>query len=422
MTKKILILDTNVLLSEPQALYGYPNAEVIIPQTVLQELDKVKMTRSDRTLQYNGRLVSRYLFSISAAGNLTDGVELENDSVIKVVALNTKTELPPSLKTKFSDDQILAIAYQVQEENKEKEITLVTNDLNMLIKAQALGIKIQHHGGMDSKSKIKRFFGNQINTLKKNPMMTFFILLTLAGIISIIVALAKIGAPVKGPPEIIAQQQTYQAKESQYQNLLEKNSANQKALFGLAELYVEMGNYYRDSSYYNKAIDLLEDAPKSQTRNYRIDAMIARLHFLLEMTDVGYEDLDKMVATKSESAYSAIIEQAHIASDYKNYRLTIIFLNKTLKMKSNDIDTRLSLAEAYYNNDQINETIDQYHKALAIDDKNALIYFNLGYVYWQKRADATTAIGYFEKYIELDPKGQYVKQAKDYIAEIKKQV
>lgn len=421
---KILVLDTNVLLTDPHSLYRFPNATVIIPQTVLQELDKIKMTRADKTLQYNGRLISRYLFSLSSAGNLSEGVELENGSIVKVANLEDKTNLPPNLKTKFSDDQILALAYQVQQENAENDVTLITNDLNMLIKAQSLGLKIEHHGGLDTTSKARRFFTNQIATIKKNPVIALFFVLTLGGIVAIIVLLATtLGAPtIKGPPELVAQMQILEAKEAQYKNLLDKNSADQKALFGLAELYVQTGIYLQDSQYYNKAIDLLEQAPKNSGRNFRIEAMISRLHFYLGMNDIAYAELNKIVKSKADSALKSLLEQSRKAFDYKDYSTAIKFLNKAIIMRPSDTGIRLDLAQAYYNNNQANETINVLHKALAIDKKNAIIYYNLGYVYWQKRADATTAIGYFQKYLELEPQGDLTKQAHDNIVKIKEQL
>ena len=74
--KKIVVLDTNVLLADPNSVLSFPRAEVVIPETVLAELDKLKTARVDPDLRFRGREVSRILFDLSEEGSLVDGVEL----------------------------------------------------------------------------------------------------------------------------------------------------------------------------------------------------------------------------------------------------------------------------------------------------------------------------------------------------------
>jgi tetratricopeptide (TPR) repeat protein len=182
-----------------------------------------------------------------------------------------------------------------------------------------------------------------------------------------------------------------------------------------------MGRYYQDSEHYSKAIELLEQAPKANN-NPLIKATISRLHFYLEMNDIAYSELSEIIKLKSQTAFSALIKQANKSYDYQEYNLAIIFYKKAITMKPKDTGTRLDLAKAYYSNNQPEKTISELHKALEIDSKNAVIYYNLGYVYWQKRSDATTAISYFEKYLELDPNGELAKQAQHNINYIKKEL
>lgn len=419
--KKILVLDTNVLLTEPQSLYRFPNCLVIIPQTVLKELDKIKMSRADKTLQYNGRLVSRYLFSIAAAGSLAEGVELENGSVVKVADLTDKENLPQSLKTKFSDDQILALAYQMQQQNKDSEVYIITNDLNMLIKAQSYKLKTEHHTGMPASSKFKRFFSNQVATIKKNPVMALFLMLIFGGMVAIIILLSSFVPAPQGPPEFIAQNQLYQAKEKQYINLLDKDPGDRKALFGLTELYVQMGHYYKDSDYYSRALDRLEQSYENNVRNYQIEATMSRLHFLLGMDDIANSELEKIVKSKSNDAFTALAEQANKAYEAKDFEIAVTFFNKALDIKPKEINTIVDLANTYYENNQPDETIAQLHRALEINSKHAIIYYNLGIVYWQKKSDGSTALSYFEKFLELQPTGELADQVKENITQIKRQ-
>ena len=62
---KIVVLDTNVLLADPNSVLSFPRAEVVIPETVLGELDKLKTARVDPDLRFRGREVSRILFELS---------------------------------------------------------------------------------------------------------------------------------------------------------------------------------------------------------------------------------------------------------------------------------------------------------------------------------------------------------------------
>ncbi len=138
---RTIVLDTNVLLSEPDILHAFPGAEVIVPETVLGELDRLKTARVDPDLRYKGREVSRILFGLSEEGNLTGGVDLGNGGTLRVVPLRNENEMPEGLSSRNADDRILAVAMQVIKDGAE-DLNLVTNDLNMLLKAQTLGIPV----------------------------------------------------------------------------------------------------------------------------------------------------------------------------------------------------------------------------------------------------------------------------------------
>ena len=145
--QKIIVLDTNVLLADPQALLSFPRAEVVIPETVLGELDKLKTARVDPDLRFRGREVSRLIFEFSEGGSLTEGVDLPEGGRLRVVPFDSDVKLPEGVSSRNADDRILAIAYQVAEHaGPDADVTLVTNDLNMLLKAQTLGIPVERHG------------------------------------------------------------------------------------------------------------------------------------------------------------------------------------------------------------------------------------------------------------------------------------
>ena len=145
---RTVVLDTNVLLAEPETLLSYPDAEVIIPETVLGEIDKLKTSRVDPDLRFRGREVSRMLFDLSEDGSLVDGVDLPDGGRLRIVPLDSDAVLPEGLSTRNADDRILAVAYSVCASGCE-DLTLVTNDLNMLLKAQTFGIKVERRAEME---------------------------------------------------------------------------------------------------------------------------------------------------------------------------------------------------------------------------------------------------------------------------------
>ena len=94
---QIVVLDTNVLLADPNSMLSFPRAEVVIPETVLGELDKLKTARVDPDLRFRGREVSRMLFELSEEGSLVDGVDLPDGGRLRVAPLDTDTDLPEGL-------------------------------------------------------------------------------------------------------------------------------------------------------------------------------------------------------------------------------------------------------------------------------------------------------------------------------------
>jgi len=139
---RTVVVDTNVLLSHPEAIGEFPDAEVIIPDTVLSEIDKLKTARVDAELRYKGREISRLLFELSEQGNLQDGVDLPGGGRLRVVSLRSDGALPEGLAARNADDRILAIALQARADGAD-QLTLVTNDLNMLLKAQSFGLTVE---------------------------------------------------------------------------------------------------------------------------------------------------------------------------------------------------------------------------------------------------------------------------------------
>ncbi len=142
--KKSFILDTNVLLHDPQALFRFEDNDLVIPMTVIEEIDRFKKELSETGR--NARQFSRIMDGLRAKAKLIEGVELETGGHLRV-DLYTEEHmkgLPPELRTDRGDNRILAVALDVKSRS-EKMVILVTKDTNLRIKADAIGLTAEDY-------------------------------------------------------------------------------------------------------------------------------------------------------------------------------------------------------------------------------------------------------------------------------------
>lgn len=140
--KKVFILDTNVLLNSPLAIYKFDEHDVVIPITVIEEIDRFKKDQSD--IGRNAREVSRLLDKLRTEGTLSMGIKLfkdREDSGQLFVYLGQKMDVLPELLANNTDNHILAIGMNLQKQfGPNRKIVVITNDSNLRIKADAFGI------------------------------------------------------------------------------------------------------------------------------------------------------------------------------------------------------------------------------------------------------------------------------------------
>ena len=134
---KTYVLDTNVYLTEPKAIYAYEDSDIAIPTIVLDEIDKHKH-RQD-TVGFNARKVNRLLDSLRTDGNYVDGISLGEDKGKIYVAHYDDRHMPSGLYQSESDNKILAAAISLRE--KGRDVVVVSRDLNMRIKCDGFGIE-----------------------------------------------------------------------------------------------------------------------------------------------------------------------------------------------------------------------------------------------------------------------------------------
>jgi PhoH-like ATPase len=136
--KKVFVLDTNVLLHDPQAIFRFQEHDIVIPIVVIEEIDTFKKDQTE--IGRNARSVSRQLDKLRTLGTLSLGVTMEGGGILKVDVAPYRQDLGFSTLDKHkADNQILACALALLKERKEK-VVLVSKDTNLRIKADAAGL------------------------------------------------------------------------------------------------------------------------------------------------------------------------------------------------------------------------------------------------------------------------------------------
>jgi len=135
-TKRIFLLDTNVLLHDPYSLLGFEDSTVGIPAIVLEEIDKFKTEATDRGR--NARETIRQLDGMRQKGSLKEGVKLDNGSVIKIIFV--PKENTPVLPYIVADEDNAILLAAMWLKIQGWDVQFVSRDLNMRVKADALGI------------------------------------------------------------------------------------------------------------------------------------------------------------------------------------------------------------------------------------------------------------------------------------------
>lgn len=163
--KKVYILDTNVLLHDPNAILNFEDNQVVIPAVVLEEMDSKK--RNQDELGRNARAVARLLDKLRLKGPLHDGVALDNGGTVKV-ELNHQsfTHLHDMFGEMSNDNRIIAVAFNYLEEERTKEhprpVIVVSKDTLLRIKADVLGLTAQDYLNDRIVSRNDMYTGNMI--------------------------------------------------------------------------------------------------------------------------------------------------------------------------------------------------------------------------------------------------------------------
>ena len=140
MAVKNYVLDTNVLLHDARAFFAFADNNVIIPIYVIEEIDTFKKDQSE--LGRNARQVARLLDQYRSEGGLSHPQKMETGGTVRV-ALSKNPIKNPSYDSRSMDQRILEIALEVRDADLKIPTILVTKDVNMRVRGDALGIASQ---------------------------------------------------------------------------------------------------------------------------------------------------------------------------------------------------------------------------------------------------------------------------------------
>jgi len=137
--KKNYVLDTNVLLHDPRAIFKFEDNDVIIPIYVIEEIDQFKRESTERGR--NARTISRLLDeSRNGNGSLSKGVTLEGGGMLRIWIPEKRPQLSVGLDKTSQDQAILQCAIDARDTDKSKPTIFVSMDTNLRIRADAIGI------------------------------------------------------------------------------------------------------------------------------------------------------------------------------------------------------------------------------------------------------------------------------------------
>ena len=176
--RKIFVLDTSVLLYDKKSITSFPGNDIVLPIVVLDELDRFK--EKPGMLGENARYINRFLDELRDKGNLNDGIEIENDQTITVCTKSSSQASDyidmDNLELNKNDNKILATALHLKHQNKDKKVILVTKDINLRVKSDALKIFAEDYlkDHLDDIQLEKMFSGVKTFNVDKSKIDEFY--------------------------------------------------------------------------------------------------------------------------------------------------------------------------------------------------------------------------------------------------------
>ena len=140
----VYVLDISVLLCTPGALFEFPDKEIVIPVTILEELDSLKLDLGEKGR--SAQIVSQMLDECRQYGSLVEGIPLPNGGKLRIELTEPESSLLPySLNLRRISNRVLAVAWMLSQKNKD--LILVSQDENLRTKANTLNVPTLSYNG-----------------------------------------------------------------------------------------------------------------------------------------------------------------------------------------------------------------------------------------------------------------------------------
>ena len=171
MTKKTYLLDTNVLLTSPYALYAFDDNDVVLADITLEELDHLKTAPGDTG--YNARETNRILNELQSQNSIAAGIQMPGGGRFHVETNYINEKLPPGWDEKRPDHRILRVANGMSGK-LETPVILVTNDVSMRLKADICGVRAEDYNADKSVDVSEQYRGRRTVTVAPATLEAFY--------------------------------------------------------------------------------------------------------------------------------------------------------------------------------------------------------------------------------------------------------
>jgi len=144
-TKKIFVIDTNVILHDYRSIYNFQENDIVLPIVVLEELDHLK--KGNDIINFHAREFTRQLNDLTGDYLFNGGIKLgeELGKLYVETGKPSSTKIQESFPENSPDHRILAITEAVKEKNNKKDVILISKDINLRLKAKSIGISAQDY-------------------------------------------------------------------------------------------------------------------------------------------------------------------------------------------------------------------------------------------------------------------------------------
>ncbi len=368
---RTVVLDTNVLLANPDTLLAYPDAEVLLPETVLGEIDKLKTSRADPELRFRGREVSRMLFDLSETGNLLEGVDLPEGGRLRIAPLDSNADMPEGLSTRNADDRILAVAAQACASGCEGGLTLVTNDLNMLLKAQTFGLTVERRDDASDGSWSKRYIVRPFQRYKIPIAILAMAIAVFAGVVAFAVYSSNLVQPstvTMGVPDEFRDQLSSDNRALLDGLIaLDADPNDVEAMQSVANAYYNLRDLSGSVAYAQRAITYYERYLAERPDDIGTRTDMAAMYFYAGGTDRAIQETTKVLESEPDHIQANFNLGIFYWRGRQDYEAAALQFSKVESLtREGDAHTQLINEEAASNLESVIQEAEEAGQTLSI--------------------------------------------------------